>query len=239
MKALTTFTTLTNIASSGAATGFPASNVSNLDPGIYWKADAYAGAVSVVAQIGAGITAIFLNRCNFPLATFQWNATNSWGSPTVSTAITLVKDDAGNRKGWFAVTGTSPGFIRILITASQSLDLGATLPVIGNLICGTSIAFPVVSGIRPVLVQKRDSFLSRGGSYSELKRGYARHTISIEIVDALATVRAMDKTWAYGVLWADLANAGDAWLVYAPGNWDKPFESGSDSKLSFTVEEKA
>jgi hypothetical protein len=239
MKLLTTFNTLTSITSSGAGAGFPVANIADLDPMKRWVASAYAGDVWVKAAVGAGFTGAFLNRCNFPHCHIQWNATDVWTSPTINEAVTLVLDDCGNRKGWFAIpAGTASGYIRILIESGQTLDNSETLPAIGNLIIGTPTDIPYVAEFNPRVIQKWDRFESDGGGLARSKRGRARHVISMAFNDTLANIRALLKTWTMAVLFADLDNAGEAWLVYGPDSWDKPIASPLDASIGITLEER-
>lgn len=238
MKLLSSFLTMTNLSSSGAAAGFPVSNIADTEPMKRWVAGAYAGYVWVKAQIASAIGSVFLNRCNFPHAHVQWNATDSWGSPTVDQGVDLVQDDAGNRKAWVDLPANGAGYIRILIPGSQSLDNLETVPAIGNLIVGTAATFPTVSDFNPRLLRRFDRFESRAGAVTKTPLGRARHIIQFGIGDSLANVRAMPKTWDLGVIFADLGNAGESWLVFPPEDWDRPIRSVLDAQLRFALEEK-
>jgi hypothetical protein len=238
MKLLTTFDTLSSISASGSAAGYPVANIADLDPMVRWHADAYSGDVWAKAQVGAGFTGVFLNRCNFPQCRIQWHATDSWASPTVNSLVTLVSDDALNRKGFFTVAGTASGYIRILIASGQTLDNSETVPAIGNLIIGTPAELPAVAQFNPRLVQRWDRFEPDGGGFTKAKRGRPRHIISMTMGDVLANLRAVAKTWDVAVLFADLDNAGESWLVWGPEQHDKPITSVIDAALAWTLEER-
>lgn len=240
MKLLSTFTDLGTPTSSGATSGFPVTNIEDLDPMVRWKADAYAGDVWVKADMASAqaLTALFLNRCNFPQCRIQGHASDDFTSPSFNQLVSLVQDDAGNRKGWFDLTAFNYRWLRILIASGQTLDNSDTLPAIGNLIVGASAELPVVAAVEPRLLQRQDRFEPDGGGLSKQKRGRARHIISVSVGDSLANVRAMAKTWDMGVIFADLDDAGEAWLVYPPEDWTKPIKSVAEAELRFILEER-
>ena len=241
MKIMTTFQSLGTPTSSGATTGFPVTNITDLDPNKRWLSAYYPGEdVWTLVDFGSAkvLTAIFLNQCNFPQCVIQGNASNVWSSPSFNYLANLIKDDASNRKGWFDLSAFNYRYLRILITASQPLDNSETVQAIGNLIAGSSVSLPIVGELTPHLTQRFNRFESDGGNLTKTKKGRAKHTIGIGIGDSLANIRAMDKTWNIGVLYADMGNAGESWLVYPPEDWNKPIKNILDSQLSFTVEER-
>lgn len=241
MKMLATFETLATLTSSGETAGFPDDNVKALDPMVRWKADAYEAAAWLKVDFGSAksLTALFLNQANFPAATIQGNASDSWETPSFTMSAGLVQDDAENRKGWFDLTAFNYRWLRVLIPAGQTLDNSELVPALGNLIVGTSITVPLVSDLTPLLIQRKSTFEADGGGYYEAKKGRARQVIQIGIGDTLANVRAMPKTWDIGVIFADLGSAGDVWLVFPPDNWDKPIKSILESQLRLSMKEYA
>ena len=238
MKLLSSFLTMTNLSSSGAASGFPVSNIADAEPMKRWQASAYAGDVWVKAQISSAIGSLFLNRCNFSHAHVQWNATDSWTSPTIDQGVDLALDDAGNRKAWVDLPANDAGFVRILIPGSQALDNSESVPAIGNLIVGTAATLPTIGDFNPRLIQRVNRFESDAGALAKTPIGRARHVIQIGVGDSLANVRAMPKTWPLGVIYADLGNAGESWLVFPPEDWDRPIRNVLDAQLRFSLEEK-
>lgn len=240
MKNLRTFETLSTLTSSGANAGYPAANVKDLDPMLRWWADAYATDCWLKVDFGSAknLTAAFLNQANFPHCHIQGHASDSWGSPSFDLGCDLVLDEAGNRKGWFDLSAFAYRWLRILIPSGQTLDGGDTVPKLGNLLAGVSETWPVVSSLEVVLQQKKYTFEPDGGGYWESNKGRARHVISIEMGDDLANIRAMNKTWTIGVVFADLANAGEAWLVFPPDSYGKPIKSVTNANLRFTVKER-
>ncbi len=239
MKILTSFQDLGTITTSGEASGYPASNVEDLDPGLVWRADAYTGDVWLKFDLGAAkaLTALFVNRANFPHLHIQGNASDSWSSPSFDLGCDLVADDVANRKGWFDLAAFNYQWVRILIPGSQALDSG-TVPEIGNVILGVSAALPVVSDFSLDLVSNVDSWMSDGGSLRKNYRGVMRHVITIEMGDTLANVRAMAKTWAQAVVYADLSAAGESWLVYRPERITLPIRNTIEAGARMQLEER-
>jgi hypothetical protein len=241
MKILSTFTSLGTVTSSGADASFPVTNVQNLKPMVRWVADAYAGDVWIKADLGSAkvLTAAFLNQANFPACKIQGNASDSWGSPSFSLDCTLVRDDTDNRKGWFDLVAFNYRWIRILIASAQTLDNSETVPALGNFIVGAAASVPAVIDFGVRIIKRFDRFESDGGSLNKEARGRARHVLSFTCEDAIATIRAMDKTWDDAVAFADWGNAAESWLVFPPEDWEKPIQVGSDFQLKFSCEERA
>lgn len=226
MKILSTFENLSAITSSGAAAGYPASNLANLDPGLSWKADAYASDVWLKMDFGAAtvVNAVFFNQANFPACTIQGNATDAWEDPTFELDAALIKDEADNRKGWFALAAFNFQYLRILIPGSQTLDSGS-VPQLGNLITGQAQDMPKVSDLTVDLTGGPDLFQSDGGNIVPSFRRVQSHIITISFSDALAAARSMPKTWEHAVVFEDLDTVAGAWLVIRPQGWNRGIKS--------------
>lgn len=226
MKLLSTFENLSTITSSGAASGYPAANLADPDPGLSWKADAYTGDLWLKMDFGAAkvLNAVFLNQANFPACTIQGNATDTWTSPSFTLSASLAKDEADNRKGWFALTAFNYQFLRILIPASQTLDAG-TVPQLGNLIVGQASAMPRVSDLTTDLAGGADLFQADGGNVVPSFRRVQSHVITISFNDALSGARSMPKTWEHAVIFEDLDTVAGAWLVIRPQGWNRNTKS--------------
>lgn len=241
MKLLTSFQTFTATASS-SQTGFPVTNIQNLDPQIRWKASTYLADQSIVFDFAAPAapSAIFLNKCNFAGAVVQGNTSDSWGTPAFTQAISLVKDRCLNRKGWFALTGFSYRYMRILIAAGQTLDNSESTPAIGNVLLGIPADLPRVNQFNAEIVRSFTKFLSKGGSLSKTPYGLMRHVVSAELGGSITTFAALDRTWTIGVLFADLGNVWESYLVYPPENWPLPLEGGNidDCRMNLQMEER-
>lgn len=250
MKLIHLFQAFSALTSSGALAGFPVANVADTDPGVYWKAATYAGDCWLKINFGSplSIASVFLNRANFPHCHIQGNTSDDWNNPPFDLGCNLVRDDAKNRKGWFDLTSFTYQWMLILIPAGQTLDdtiasgTPDTLPILGNLIAGvttTGVAtLPDVASLSPRLLAKFDKFETDAGGLNKRRRGKSRHVLSLDIGDTLANVRAMPKTWDIGVIFADLGNADEAWIVYPPDDWDKPITSVIEAGLRFSLEER-
>lgn len=241
MKLLTTFQTFTPTASSSKS-GFPVANVQNLDPRVRWAANAYSTDESVVLDFGATAspTAIFLNQVNFPAATIQGNATDSWGSPSFTQAIAPALDRCKNRKGWFDLTGFSYRYMRILISAGQTLDNLEATPAIGNILLGVPVVMPRVYQFNAEVVRAFTKFQSKGGSIIKNPYGLMSHSVSLELSGTMAGFASFDRTWTIGVIFADLGNVWESYLVYPPERWPLPLEGGNidDCRMSLQMEER-
>jgi hypothetical protein len=240
MKLLSTFEDLSGVTTSGATAGYPASNVDDEDPGLVWKADAYAGDVWLKVDFGvaASLSAVFLNRANFPQAKIQGHATDVWTSPSYDATVNLVQDEAGNRKGWYDLTAFNYRWIRILIPSGQTLDGGASLPQLGNWITGTAADLPVVAEYSPDLVGRVDEWTSDGGNLLGNPRGIRRHVLALTFKDTLANLLAVPKTWDHAVLYEALGSAAGAFLVIAPARWSRPTRNPSDATLRVSLKER-
>jgi hypothetical protein len=236
MKLLTNFMSFTP-TSSGQVSGFPIGNITDIEPMKRWHSNTQYEAW-VKFQISSAIGNIFLNRCNFPHFHFQWNATDTWTAPTIDQGYDLVLDDAGNRKGWFDLPANGAGWVRIFIPTGYNFDDLTDSAKIGNVIIGTATTLPTVGDFAYSVARRYDRFESRAGAITKTALGRARHILQISVGDSLANIRSMPKDWTIGVVFADLGNAGESWLVYPPDSWDRPIRSVLDAALQFVLEEK-
>lgn len=240
MKIISIFETLVTLTSSSENASFPDDNIKDLDPLKRWWASSYSGEAWLKINFGAAktLSAAFLNQGNFPQCRIQGNSSDAWVAPPFDLECDLVVDDAKNRKGWFDLTAFSFQWLRILIPPGQTLDNSDTVPKLGNLIVGAASTLPLVSELDPTMIQRKKAFETNSGGYRENKKGRARHVITMGIGDSLTNIRAMPKTWDIAVIFADLGNAGESWLVYPPENWSRPIKSIIDAQLRFTLKER-
>ena len=240
MKLLSVFETLATLTSSGENASFPASNIKLLDPMLRWHADAYTGAVWLMVDFGAAksLTGFFLNQANFPACVISGDDTPSPWSPAFTMNCSLLRDDLNNRKGFFSSSTFNYRYLRVTIAGSQSLDNSETVPSLGNLIVGASETLPFVTDLNPAIVTKKKSFDCPGGGYFEADIGRGRQVITMGLGDTWAKFRSMSKSWADAVVFADLGNVAESWLVFSPGNWEKPIKNIFDSKMSFQLRER-
>lgn len=239
MKLLTdqNMRTFTGIVASSAAAGFPVTNLQQYDPGLIWKAAAFAGDINIVIDLGAAaaIPQIWLNNANFTSATLQANAADSWSSPSVSKSVTLAKDDIGIYKGFFDLSATNYRYVRIVIPV-QALVFG-TVPQLGNIIIGTAADLRVASWAAQT-ARNYSKFQPDGGGYRKNAKGRARHIFSVGVSGTKAEVDAIVLSgWEAAIIFTDLADVADSYLVYPPESTGKSIRNPLDAERSFALEE--
>ncbi len=240
MRILTEFETFPVLTSSGDAAGYIRTNIADLDPGLVWRADAYAGDVwlKIDFESAKSLTATFFNRANFPQARIQGHASDSWEEPDYNVLVTLGKDEADNRKGYFQLSGFNYRWLRILIPGSQELDSGS-VPELGNLIIGTDAATPDCPAAGTNLLSTVDRFEPAGGGVVKRFRGRQYHTIDLEYSGTLAEIKGLPKTWEHAVLWLITDDAGECYLVTRPERWSRPIQNKLACRLKQVFEERA
>lgn len=239
MKLLTdqNMRTFAGIVANSAAAGFPATNLQQYDPGLIWKAAAFTGDINIVIDLGAAVAIpqIWLNNANFTSATLQANAADSWGSPSVSKSVTLAKDDIGIYKGYFDLSATNYRYVRIVIPV-QALVSG-TVPQLGNIIIGTASDLRVASWAAQT-VKNYSKFQSDSGGYRKDAKGRARHVFSVGVVGTKAEVDAVILCgWEAAIVFTDLADVADSYLVYPPEATGKSIRNPLDAERRFALEE--
>jgi hypothetical protein len=230
----------TSLTASGSAAGFPASNLQLFDPGLVWKADAFASDATLVADLGAvtDIERIWLNNANFLSATLQANDSNSWGDPAVSISAILAEDDVGIIKGFFDLSAVDYRYVRVVIPV-QALTDGESLPSLGNLIIGTSEELKVASWDSQT-IRKFSKFEPDDGGYRKTYKGRARHIFAASVSGTKAEVDAVVlKGWDVAIIFTDLGVVSDSYLVYAPDSTRGSTRNAADAERSFTLEELA
>lgn len=240
MKILSEFLSLSNLTASSSATNFPVENITNIEPMQRWKPATYAADVSIVIDFltAQTLNTAFLNRCNFPVCKIQGNDTDIWTAPAFEQSVNLSCDIAENRKAWVELENFNYRYLRIVIASGQTLDNSETLPAIGNLIAGTSENLPMVSAFTTELIKKFDRWESDGGSYHKQSKGRARHVVSLKIDATLSEMRSFFVGWDYAVLFADLGNVSDAWLVFGVERLQNAIRNPIDTTLLLGLEEK-
>jgi hypothetical protein len=239
MKLLTdqNMRTFAGIVVSSAAAGFPVTNLQQYDPGLIWKAAAFSADISIVIDLGAAVAIpqIWLNNANFTSATLQANAADSWGSPSVSTNVTLAKDDIGIYKGFFDLSATNYRYVRIVIPV-QTLVSG-TVPQFGNIIIGTASDLRVASWAAQT-ARNYSKFQPDGGGYRKNAKGRARHVFSVGVSGTKAEVDAIVLSgWEAAIIFTDLADVADSYLVYPPESTGISIKNPLDAERSFALEE--
>jgi len=238
MKLLTSLKkrAFTSITASSTKSGFPASHLEQLDPGLVWIGD--ASSANIVIDLGApvAIPYIWLNNANFLLATLQANSANSWDTPAVSLDVTLAADDINIIKGFFALSATNYRYVRLVIP-SQTFTDGESEPSLGNIIIGETVELRV-SEWEPQDFVARAKFSPDGGGFRAQDKGRPRHIFNASAVGTKAQIDAMPlKGWSHAVIFTDLGDPADSYLVYPPETKRGRVRNPSDVERSFVLEE--
>ena len=239
MKILSTFETLATLTALGTDAGFPLANIVGLNPMVRWHSAAYAVDQWVKCDFGSAksLTALFLNQCNFAQCRIQGHATDDWTTPSYNELVSLVQDRCSNRKGWFDLTAFNYQWLRILIPAGQTLDNAEAVPAIGNLICGTSADLPKVTNFSYPKIQDFYKFKPDGAGLRKTPKGLPSHNVTIDMVDDRAAIEAVSSTWSNAVVFFNLGNAAQSFLVYAPDSWCPAVDQWPDMRLTLSLEE--
>jgi hypothetical protein len=228
------------ISASSEITGLEAANLLKTDPGIIWKAETFSAAgASIVLALGTAspVDFIWLNNGNFSLATIQANNTDSWASPAVSKNVELKEDDLCVNKGFFALSEIDYEYVRIFIPYQDLLDDEA-LPWLGNIILGKAEE-AVFSGWNPSIIESKNTFISDGGNYHESKKGHDRHRFDVSLGDTKEDLDSAPlKKWEYAVVFTDLEDPADSYLVWPPSNIKKQIKHIRAAKMSFVFMER-
>lgn len=243
MKLIHSFSTYTATATSSAS-GYPASNVANLDPGKRWKAGSFATEQTLTLDMGGSSTAthLFLNNVNFSECSISL-----WISQYLSFDLGTfypIQDRAGKRKLWAHIltllpdTPTSYAKILVSIPITAALDNLETVPAIGNAIVGTAITLPAVSEWSVEIAAQSNSFMADDGSYSKSFVRLQRHIIGMTISGSKAEIDAVPLSWTYAVIYADLGTVADAFLVYRSERTPFSIKSVLDYTVRMTLEER-
>jgi hypothetical protein len=114
------------ITASEEAVGFSADNLIIYNHGIWhWRSDDITGEKGIVLDYGSAqaLTDFLITGANFASATIQGNATDSWGSPSFTQAITLTQQTQNRRYNhWASLSGFNYQFLRIKIDVGATVD---------------------------------------------------------------------------------------------------------------------
>ena len=234
------FRNIASITASSVNSLFPASNLKELDPAVLWKASAFTEAVTLTIDLGSAvrIDKIWLNNANFKNATIMANSSNSWSSPAVTKSVTLVKDDLGILKGYFALSSTSYRYVRISIPV-QTLENNDSVPSLGNIIIGLDVDFSPVAKWEPDVDHEFYTFKSDGGSYFKTEKTKPRHIFGCGFEHITkAEHKALPITgWSNAILYTDLDDVSDSFLVYPPAGRSSDVRNPIDCSIELTFEE--
>jgi hypothetical protein len=244
MKIITAFDPLTTLTALNSDTEFPVANLKDFLPWKRWWATGYAdGIVWVLVDRGAGastIDSVYLGNANFPQCRLQLNDANVWTSPSVNILANLVKDDIGNRKGFFNLGANSLRYFRLSIASGQTLDVGApTFPALGALVLGLAGTLPVVAEASTRTMRPYSRAVTVSGRLRKWRAGdgKGRHVVRLSMGDDWAPIRNFSLDWDMAAIAADLGDAGDAWLVYGADEAEKNAKFIEEADGSLTLEE--
>lgn len=230
MKAFSTIT------ASGSAAGFPVSSLVDIDPGIIWKGNATSANIVIDLGSAKSVNHVWLNNANFLSATIQANDTNAWGTPAVSINATLASDDIGIVKGFFDLSETAYRYVRIVIPVQTFLD-SESAPWLGNLVIGESDLLKVADW-EPQTIEKRSEFEPDGGGFRTNPKGRGRHIFSCNISGTKPQVDSMPlKNWSYAVIFTDLNDVADSYLVASPDTTRSRVRNINDVEKSLIFKE--
>lgn len=231
MKILKGFNTFSSITGN-AATGYPLTSLSKLDTNEIWKGTSSTETITIDFGSAKPVSGIFLNNTNFTSALIT-ASNNSNFSDGVMLNLTLSRDDLGIIKGFGSVASTNFRYLRIVCS---NLISGATVCQMGNLIVGEAENIKVSSWSIDI-VDKIKSFESDGGSYRTKKTGQSRHTFSVGFTDIKAVIDNLPLDFDAGVIFTDLSDVADAYLVGRPTQRRKQINNPLDCSLNLNLEE--
>ncbi len=218
---------------------FPATNLTELDPCVIWKAASFSDAAIITIDLGATrqINRIWLNNANFRSATIMADTTDQWSSP-VTESVTLVKDDLGILKGYFSFTQGSYRYIRISIPV-QILENNNLVPSLGNIIIGSDVDFSPVAKWEPDVDYNFYTFTSDGGSYFKTPKTKPRHIFGcgFEHISKAEHKNLPITGWNNAIIYTDLDDVSDSYLVYPPAGRSSDVRNPLDCSIEVTFEE--
>lgn len=137
--------TATVMSGSAPDSAFPAANLKTPDLPFSAPAKTTAtGQQTWTVDFGSAQTIVLLvlARVNFTSATVEGNATDSWGAPSFSLALTITRNEQSGRYQWAGLlTAFTFRFMRIVIPAQTPTD-GASGYLIGGIWAGATTDAP-------------------------------------------------------------------------------------------------
>lgn len=231
MKLLKDFNVFSSI-SGNAASGYPLTNLATIDTNQIWKGTSSNETIIIDFGSAKPVSGIFLNNANFTSAVITVS-NNSDFSSGVTLNLTLAKDDLGIIRGFGSVASTNYRYLKIVCS---SLITGATVIQLGNLIVGKAENIKVASW-NVDIVDKIKNFESDGGSYRTKKTGQSRHTFSAGFSYTKAYIDSLPLDFDKAVIFTDLGDVADAYLIGRPTQRRKQVNNPADSSLSLNLEE--
>ena len=132
------------ITGSSEDADYPASNIANPErPFLPWRTTAITDQNVVIDfTTTTQLSLIILVRTNFAAATIQGNATNTWGAPSYSQAVTIARNPVMWRYQYAILpVGFNYRYLRIFIPAQTPVD-GASYFLLGGVWAGATLTPP-------------------------------------------------------------------------------------------------
>ena len=119
------FITSLTITPRSENSSYPAENIEEQWhlPRLFKAEDATANDYLMVIDMASAktVAAVFLNHVNFTSVTIQGHASDSWGSPSFTTTVTISEDDVVDRyKAFIPLTSFNYRYMRIFIPSGQT-----------------------------------------------------------------------------------------------------------------------
>ena len=229
MKLLTDFY---NYSITGnAASGYPLNNLKSLDTNEIWKGQTASETLVIDLGFAKVIGAILLNNANFTSAVVTC-ANNTSFTGGISKNLTLKKDDLGIYRAFSTITSSSYRYIRVVCSSLVS----GSVPTLGNIIIGP-VSEIIVSEWSSDIRDKVATFESDGGAYREKKKGQSRHEFSATLNGTKAELDALPLNFDNAVIFTDLDDAADAYIIGTVKSRRKSTRNPIDSSLTLQFSE--
>ncbi len=237
MKLLTDFLEIASLTATSEASGFPVLNCLLADRDILFKAGTFTAPLRVTASFGQTVelNCLWLDNVNFSAFSLKLSNSADGSSPLFEGSFTTGEDDCKARKAFVSFPAVSCSHL-ILTVAQQELTEDE-VPFIG--LIKTGLAFEIsASEWESEVVTPKGDFLTASGKYREERLGKSRHvfrmTAENRTKEELDSIYAF--TWDKGIIWMDLGNPADSWLV-SPGQPKKTVRSPLDCDFECVLKE--
>lgn len=231
MKLINKFNTFSTI-SGNAATGYPLTNLAKIDTNEIWKGTGTSETITIDFGSAKPVSGVLLNNANFISAVITASSSSDFSSG-VTLNLTLAKDDLGIIRGFGSVASTNYRYLKVVCSGLIS---GATAIQLGNLIVGKAEDIKVVSW-SPEVIDKIVDFESDGGSFRSRQKGQGRHSFNVSFSDVKSVIDGFSLNFDYGVIFTDLNNVADAYIIGRPRQRRGNVNNINDCSLSLVLNE--
>lgn len=231
---------ISSINASSQAIGYSATNLKYYDPGLIWKPTEFASDASIVIDFSAQVetNALWINNANFTQLLLQANSVDTWDSPALSFEKNMSEDEKGVVKGFFELPTFEHRYIRIVIPV-QDLLFAEIVPFLGNVIVGRTSEISVASW-NPSITQEWHTFKPDGGPYMKTQKANPRHIFGLKLSGTKSELDSAPlKNWHKAVIYTDLGDVSDSYLVHSPVGRAGTVRNLLDCEINFSLEEMA